>query len=172
MMFSHSLFSCCWLNLPLILPAARTLSLKRDWMKISENNRWKTSPLLPLLSEHCQIIKHSVHSPMVAVGPISLYAQIKNIHNAHTQPSELNKFNFCFPKILIFACQKIPDFCLPKSSGFLLAKKLFLQSGCETGAKSLSKANNKFEEHTLGQFTQPDFTFKPWKVNYWTFLNS
>ena len=92
-------------------------------------------------------------------------------------PGGLNKLDFC---------KKVPDFLLPiKSELFLcvnsvflfVEKSEFLPKNCSGNlaarrAKSLSKANNKFEEHTLGQFTQPDFTFKPSKVNYSTFLNS
>ena len=70
--------------------------------------------------------------PMDAVRLISQYAhQIKNIHipdkhrntkKRFKQPSKLYKLSY-------------------------FQKSLFWQSGVETGAKSLSKANNKFEEN-------------------------
>ena len=89
--------------------------------------------------------------PMDAVRLIYQYAhQIQNIHipdkhrntkKRFKQPSKLYKLSY-------------------------FQKSLFWQSGVETGAKSLSKANNKFEERTLRQFTQPpDFGLKLQKVN-------
>ena len=73
--------------------------------------RTKTSPLLPSLSEHCQIIKHSVHSPMVAVGPISLYAQIKNIHNPDTRARRIEQTWFLLAKkFRVFYCQQNLNF--------------------------------------------------------------
>ena len=107
----------------------------------------KSSPLVRTLPDH----KTFSSLPNGGCRPISQYARIKNIHNVDTHtkrvehPSQYSSFIFVLKNYNFVCCN-------------LMAS--------ETGAKSLSKANNKFEEHTLGQFTQPDFTFKPLKADY------
>ena len=154
-----------------------TLSLETDWTKSSENKNLPFAPLpVRTLPDH----KTFSSLPNGCCRPhLSICTDQKHSQHRHTCQADWTNLNFACKKVLDFYCQQNPKFsffkfhifsrqknlifCLPKNcSGNLAARR----------AKSLSKANNKFEEHTLGQFTQPDFTFKPWKVNYSTFLNS
>ena len=148
-----------------------TLSLETDWAKCSENKNLPFAPLpVRTLPDH----KTFSSLPNGCCRPhLSLCTDQKHSKPRHTCQADSTN--------LIFAGKKVPDFLLPtKSELFLFLNSGFLNfclpKNCSGNlaarrAKSLSKANNKFEEHTLGQFTQPDFTFKPWKVNYSTFLN-